>query len=457
MSSLSSFFPQFNWISFYTSIKESKNMLEKMIPLFRNEAVLNPTLKLTKIIANVLDMNQYKLRSEWDQNKDRYFASERRVLDAIFFQKEPDRVPVIGNGINFFPAKYAGITCEEFMFDRKKLRSSVLKVVKDFDLDMHFINYMFGVGQLVQRAEFNLLRLPGHGVDKNSGYQYNERDRLKTEEYDAFRKEGMDFLIKTISPRIAGMFKYKSPKKEAIETSLLLQFIEYGSFVVEMQHEMKLNGGYTIFGTLALPPYDIMSFAFRSLHSISRDLIKKQTRESVVDICNRMNPWLLSLWTMLPKITGCNGVWFPSERAFSLSPKQFETYYWPTLKQMILKLVKEGLIPFLTWESDVTHLVPFLLELPKNVSRRCVFNCDTSDIFKVRKILGDHMCIAGNIPLSTMCVGTPHDVEKYCEKLFAELKPGGGFLLSPALGIPDEAKPENVHAMINYAKKYGKY
>jgi uroporphyrinogen-III decarboxylase len=109
------------------------------------------------------------------------------------------------------------------------------------------------------------------------------------------------------------------------------------------------------------------------------------------------------------------------------------------------------------WEGDVTHLVHFILELPKNVSRRCVFNCDTSNIFEVKKILDGHMAIAGNIPLSTMCVGSPHDVEKYCATLFSELKPGGGYMLGPALGIPDEAKPENVRAMIQYAKKYGKY
>ncbi len=67
------------------------------------------------------------------------------------------------------------------------------------------------------------------------------------------------------------------------------------------------------------------------------------------------------------------------------------------------------------------------------------------------------MSIMSNIPLSTMCVGSPKNVEDYCEKLFAELKPGGGLLLSPAIGIPDEAKPENVRAMVNYALKHGNY
>ncbi len=53
----------------------------------------------------------------------------------------------------------------------------------------------------------------------------------------------------------------------------------------------------------------------------------------------------------------------------------------------------------------------------------------------------------GKMILGTVA-GDIHDVEKYFAKLFEVLKPGGGYLLSPALGIPDEAKPENVHTMI---------
>lgn len=56
-----------------------------------------------------------------------------------------------------------------------------------------------------------------------------------------------------------------------------------------------------------------------------------------------------------------------------------------------------------------------------------------------------------------MCVGTPQDVKNACEKLFAGLKGNGWYILNPALGNPDQAKPKNIHAMINYAKKYGPY
>ncbi|HMF29798.1 MAG TPA: uroporphyrinogen decarboxylase family protein [Candidatus Lokiarchaeia archaeon] len=431
-------------------------MLEKIIPLFRKPGILNPLLKLASSMQK-MDLNRIKLREELQKNAPLLAARRRRVMDAITLEREPDRVPVIGNGVNFFPAKYAGITVAEFMYDIRKTRAAFFKMNGDFPLDMTFPSFLLAIGRLATCADLNLLKIPGRDIDKNSGYQYNETDRLKEEEYGEFLGRGMPFLVDTLAPRCAGIFQKRGAALLANETRLVLEAMNFVSGAGSILTEMEARGIYNIFGAFAFPPFDLVSIVFRTLGSVTKDLMHKQTREQVIELCLRMNPWLINLWTSLAKVTGLPGVWFTCERAFSLSPKQFEQFYWPTLKQMIIAFVNEGLIPFLTLESDVTHLVHFLLELPPRISRRCVFNCDTSDIEQVKKILDGHMCIAGNIPLSTMCVGTPHDVEKYCEKLFATIKPGGGFLLNPALGIPDEAKPENVHAMINYARKYGRY
>ena len=384
-------------------------------------------------------------------------SRKRRIMDAIAMRQEPDRVPVIGNGVNFFPAKYAGINVAEFMYNPQKMRYAFFKMNLDFPLDMTFPSFLLGFGRLLTAADVNLLKIPGRDIDVNSCYQYNEVNRLRDEEWPVLLKRGIPFLIDTMAPRVAGLFNKRGIALLKAETRVLLEFIRYAVNSLDLLSWMEARGIYSIFGTIAFPPFDLISFVFRTLSTLTRDLLRAQTRDHVIELCRRMNPWLIKLFITLTKLTGMPGVWFPAERAFSLSPKQFEHFYWPTLKQMIISLVKEDLIPFLTWESDVTHLVHFLLELPKTIARRCVFNCDSSDIIQVHKILDGHIAIAGNIPLSIMCVGTPHEVEKYCSRLFEVLKPGGGYLLSPALGIPDEAKPENVHAMIRYAWKYGKY
>lgn len=432
-------------------------MFESISSSLSSKSVTYPLLQSVRKLGNLFDFNKYKLKEERRKYEGLYEIRKQRIMDTIFMDKEPDRVPVIGNGINFFPAKYAGISCKDYMYDFGKLKYASTQVMSDFDLDMYFMPYFFALGRVFTSIGLNLYKLPGRDIDINSGYQFNEFERMERDEYKEFNDNRGEFLFNKVLPRTVEMFQLKNYKFVKQTMMSGIEFLKYLRFAIETLNEMKIRGAYSIFGSIGFPPYDIMCFMFRTLHGLSRDLMKRDSREHLIEIMEWMNDGLISMFTTAPALTGLPGVWFPSERAFSLSPRQFKKYYWPTLKEMIIKMVESGQIPFLTWEGDVTHLVHHLLELPNKIARRCVFNCDTSDIFEVNKILDGHMCIAGNIPLSTMCVGTPKDVEKYCEKLFLELKPNGGFMLSPALGIPDEAKPENVHAMINYAHKHGHY
>jgi uroporphyrinogen-III decarboxylase len=74
-------------------------------------------------------------------------------------------------------------------------------------------------------------------------------------------------------------------------------------------------------------------------------------------------------------------------------------------------------------------------------------------MFKAKKILGDTVCIRGNVPASMLITGTPDEVREYCKKLFDVVGAGGGFILDGSVGIPDEAKDENVLAMFECAKE----
>ena len=51
---------------------------------------------------------------------------------------------------------------------------------------------------------------------------------------------------------------------------------------------------------------------------------------------------------------------------------------------------------------------------------------DTTDIFKAKEILKDHVCIEGNIPSSLLQVGTVQETKDYCKKLIDVVGKGGG-------------------------------
>ena len=54
-----------------------------------------------------------------------------------------------------------------------------------------------------------------------------------------------------------------------------------------------------------------------------------------------------------------------------------------------------------------------------------------SELFKAKEVLGDVVCLQGNVPLSLLVSGTPDDVKDYCKRLIDRVGKGGGFIMSP--------------------------
>jgi hypothetical protein len=127
----------------------------------------------------------------------------KRVEDAIQL-KVPDRVPLLPF-FSFFPAKYAGISFEEAMYDYNKLRISSQKAILDFQPDMYTTPFgLISVGPTFEALDYKQLKWPGHGINTSVTYQFVEGEYMKVEEYDAFLFDPSDFLIRTFFPRIFG-------------------------------------------------------------------------------------------------------------------------------------------------------------------------------------------------------------------------------------------------------------
>ena len=81
---------------------------------------------------------------------------------------------------------------------------------------------------------------------------------------------------------------------------------------------------------------------------------------------------------------------------------------------------------------------------------------ERTDIFHAKEVLGDIVCIRGNVPLSVLCTGNPDDVKEYCKRLINVVGKGGGFIMD-ASTVLDDAKPENVKALYEFTREYGRY
>jgi uroporphyrinogen-III decarboxylase len=135
-----------------------------------------------------------------------------------------------------------------------------------------------------------------------------------------------------------------------------------------------------------------------------------------------------------------------------MSPEQYEKFYWPGLKRLTLALVDAGLTPILFFQGDYSSRLRYLIELPPG---KVPLHFDQIDRQKAFETIGGKQCFWGNIPASLLVTGTPQDVKEDIKQLIDLFGDTGGLIIDCASGIPDEAKPENVAAMVEATLELG--
>ena len=122
-------------------------------------------------------------------------------------------------------------------------------------------------------------------------------------------------------------------------------------------------------------------------------------------------------------------------------------------ENLIKGLIDKGQTPLVFFEGDYTSRLEYLLEMPKG---KVFAHMDTTDMFKAKEILNGHVCLSGNVPCSILQTGTPDDVKVYAKKLIDIVGKDGAYIMSTRSPV-DDAKPENLRALIDFTKEYGVY
>jgi uroporphyrinogen-III decarboxylase len=153
--------------------------------------------------------------------------------------------------------------------------------------------------------------------------------------------------------------------------------------------------------------------------------------------------------------SGCPVIFMPLHKGPGgfMSGKQFETFYWPTLRKVMTGLIEEGLVPMPFAEGDYMPRLEIIKDMPRG---KVIWHFEAMDMAKAKKVLGDIACIAGNLPVSVLCTGTPQQVKEGCRRLIETCAHGGGYILTGAASI-NEGNPDNLRAMMEAAKEYGVY
>ena len=406
-----------------------------------------------------------------------YAEREKRVMDAIEL-RIPDRVPV-QTSLTYFPAKYTGITTEAAYYDYDKWLEANKQTAMDFAPDVVFLTPFFP-GKVLEYLDPKQMKWPGHGVSPYHSHQSIEVESMMADEYDAFLKDQSDYVLRYHIPRICGTmaplsqlpplstlgYGYRSAlalaeaAAEPEVTDALEKLIAAGKELGRWKARMAAFGGeieklgFPLYNRAAAgAPFDAISDNLRGMQGTMLDMYRQP--EKLLEACDMILQRTLKLTVPAAKKSGNPRVFMALHRGADgfMSLKQFEKFYWPGLKKVIITLVDEGLIPCVFFEGNYTSRLEYLLELPKG---KVLAHLDSTDIFRAKEVLKDHMCIRGNVPSSLLQAGTPDDVKAYCKKLIDVVGKDGGLIVSPR-SVIDEVKPENLKAMIDFTKEYGVY
>ncbi len=410
------------------------------------------------------------------QAEKKYKAKATRMMKAIKMEI-PDRVPVhIPAGS--IVAYNAGLTLEEALYDHEKIKPAWIKFLQDYDIDSADGPGLFS-GKAYAILDYKVNKWPGHGLPSSqSMHQFVEKEYMKADEYDLLIKDEFDFGLRYLLPRTWGVFEpfanippfssylglpqqlmamcqdpafQKSFKAiwEASQENAKFQKVEAECSQISLE-----MGFPPAMGGITLAPFDTVADMLRGTYGTVMDMYRQPekllealeviTQRSIESAVN-MASFSLSPMVFIPMHKG--------EDSF-MSVKQFEKFYWPTFRKLLLGLVNEGCVPMMVIDGSYNEArLKIIRDLPR---ASVVWTMEKTDMFKAKEILGESACIAGNVLAAQLYTQTPQAIKEYCRKLIEVCAPGGGYILSLGSGI-DKCDPANLQAIIEAAKEYGVY
>jgi uroporphyrinogen-III decarboxylase len=384
-----------------------------------------------------------------------------RYVTAMRNEK-PDMIP-IRPFVAEFTAKYAGYTCQEVAHDYTKAFEAAIKTAKDFQWDAVVPNMVYVWTGLAQAAGLRYYGIPGIGIPHTSGFNYIEPSEdqafMRPDEYDALIADPTAFLYNTWLPRVSTEISrigeaasYRNNLALVKSAMAMLQyFYAFGPQIGRLKTEC---GTTSAIAGIFKAPFDIIADKLRGYVGLTMDMHTQP--QKVLKACEALMPHLVNvgLTTADPGNLVPIGFWMHRGCVPFVTPKQFDSHYWPTLKPCIEEFWKHGHQTLFYAEGKWRHHLETFRELP---DRSIVFHCDQDDIFEVHRKLHDKFALSGGIPNVLLSFGKPEEVREFCKRVIEEVAHEGGYIMDAGAIMQDDTSIENMRALTDITRELGVY
>jgi len=393
---------------------------------------------------------------------ERLYAERMKRYVTAMRNEKPDRIP-IRPFVAEFTAKYAGYTAQEVTQDYQKAFAAARKCAADFDWDAVVANMVYGWSGLTQAIGLKYYAVPGVDLPPDTGFQYieppEENAWMRPDEYDQLIEDVTGYLFNVWLPRVSSDV---SPMGQATSYRNNLSFLKGGMAMLQYFNGFGTqaallrseSGTVSAIAGILKAPFDILADKLRGYKGLCTDLFQRP--QKVLAACEALAPHLLHVAASGadPEKNVPIGLWMHRGSVPFVSPRQFERFYWPTLKEIVLGLWARGHQVLFYAEGNWDPHLKYIADLPE---RSIVFHVDRGDIFEVHKVLGHKFCLSGGIPNDLLAFGTPDQVREYCRKVIDGVAREGGYIMDASAIMQDDTKVENLRAMTEFTREYGVY
>ena len=442
----------------------------------QNWVKLTPSQKRQHKLENNFGIEGIKFISSVAEKA--YATRTRRLIDTYNVQ-EPDRIPVslpVGN----LPYLLYGVNTYDTMYNYSKAVEACNRFNHEYSDELEiFISPSILPGKALEILDYKLYIWPGHGLPQTTtGFQFVEGEYMLPDEYDTLIRDPSDFWTRTYLPRVFGSFepfKITRPITDITEIlgtqqlsilstpgiqDTLQKMLEAGKEYQKVKEATEQSRGLAIAhgfprssGLFCKAPFDTIGDTLRGTKGIMMDMYRQPEKLlealdviadiTIASILNSSNI-IDTLYVSYPLHKGADG-W--------MSQKQFEKFYWPSLRKVMNAFIQEGLIQQLFAEGSFNTRLEMVNEFPKGF---VLWRFDQTDMAMAKKVLGNRCSIEGNVPSSLLITGSSDDVKECCRKLIEACSKGGGYILAGG-AVADNPKLENLKSMLEAAREYGTY
>ena len=394
----------------------------------------------------------------------------RKCLDMA----GPDRpvADIRGAGENILRRK--GMNGRDILYGHERAYDAVIEFHRDFQPDLATIPSLYP-GDVFDTLDFRTYVWGGRQLADEYVIQAVENEYMVAEQYAVFAEDPSGFWLKSYLPRMFGalgpmallpdwplvseivdvggaILPFGRPEVQAMLKTLMAagdQAAKWAAVRGKIGGELAAMGFPPMSAATLKAPFDYLGDTLRGTKGILMDMYRRPN--DVTKACEAYVPVLVRAITAACDRTGAPLAWYPLHKGADafMSQKQFDKFYWPTFKAVMLGLYEEGITNFAFVEGTYNNRLEAISEMPE---RSVLWHFDKTDMAKAKQVLGDKFTLMGNVPPSLMTTGSFDEMRAYCDRLVDLFSDSRGFILAFGCGFEGTAD-EKVRAYMDSVKR----